>query len=92
MTIVSVSVKIKRDGKVYLGDKCIGRVEQREGTKTGFRFGKCVGQVPTKVWSAYDAKGKRIDEPKDWASGFARGFSTRKDAAEALLAASSGAA
>lgn len=59
----------------------IGKVEQVETTKTGFRHGRCVGQVPCKAWRAY-SKGKRIESPKD-----ERGFRTRAEAVEAIVKA-----
>lgn len=70
-----------------LGDGVeIGHVEQVESSKTGFRYGRCVGQVLCRVWKAYRA-GRHIEHPKDWASGFERGFWTRAEAVEALLKA-----
>lgn len=70
-----------------LGDGIdLGRVEQVETTKTGFRFGRCIGQVPCKAWRAY-FRGKRLEGRKDWASGSDRGFLTRAEAVEAIITA-----
>lgn len=79
--------KAREADRAYLvlrGDKVLGHIEQVESTKTGFRRGYCIGQVPCKVWRAYDVNGKRTKEPRDL-GGFSRGHSTRQAAAESLV-------
>lgn len=58
----------------------IGTVYKVETTKTGFRRGRCVGQVPCTLWRAKTADGRELPERR----GF-HGFRSRKDAAQALL-------
>ena len=62
----------------------VGRVQRRDTTKTGFKRGRCVGQVPVKRWFAWNAMGSRIGPT--W-SGLGRtaGFRTRNEAVQALV-------
>jgi hypothetical protein len=63
---------------VNVGDTFIGTVESERSTKTGFRHGRCVGQVPCWRWMAKDAQGVSLDR----ASGFmGKGSQSRYQAA-----------
>lgn len=81
--IVDIKVSVKKDGKVYAGDKHIGSVEAYEGSRTGYRRGYCVGQVACTKWRAEDVTGKRV--PSGYDMGAERGWARRADAVAALV-------
>lgn len=76
-------VSVKKDGKVYVGDKHIGSVESYECSRTGYRRGLCIGQVKCTRWWAYDAADKRIPSGR-FNMGVACGWDRRADAVDAL--------
>jgi hypothetical protein len=87
---VSGIVKVKRDGTVTLDGVAVGTVTKVQSTKTGFRRGYCVGQVPCWRYEARALEGKRICDPHADMGGFARDWMSRADAVEALVKNASG--
>jgi len=67
----------------WIGETPLGSVEKRETTKTGFKRGRCIGQVRCQRYFAITPDGKKLaGEPS--IGGSCIGFSTRKDAGIAL--------
>lgn len=84
MTSEQAKPTVRRNGQVFIGDVYIGLVESYESTRTGFRRGFCVGQVPCQRWNAFDANGVKLPGVKDAIFGSPRGWLSRKDAVQAL--------
>ena len=74
----------RKDGEGYEvahGGDVIGRVERQETSNTGFRHGRCVGQVAVLRWFAWLPNGHHPPAPGYW---MYNGHGTRAAAADAL--------
>ena len=67
--------------QVLVGDSVIGTVYKHDGSKTGFRQGRCVGQVPHTSWICRD---NHNTEHRNYNRMGTSGWRTKRLAAEYL--------
>ena len=76
-------VSVKKDGRVFIGDVCIGTVRKVESSKTGFRRGYCIGQVSCNRYEAVASDGTHLRVVD--IGGFRVGHLRQVDAVAALV-------